>query len=198
MATSSPLFPPELFILLGINFFVALSILTSLFDSPFPMAVPFVSQIAALAGFGQIWVNYAFLPFFIEARFWCSVLYLTVAVTNTVAINVYIAFNKRLLHAAGVFLGAVTIPIMFISLVSISSYVNGTTIPMPAFPIVPLQSLYIVLAVCMGVLGFSAVASLEPRILRKAFGAHRKRGSAPNLLNHVPNRGRRHKTKRRR
>lgn len=60
----SPLFPPELFMLVGINVFVALSLLTSLFDGPFPLAVPYVFQIVALAGFGQIWVNYAFLSSF--------------------------------------------------------------------------------------------------------------------------------------
>jgi len=63
-----PLFPPELFILIAVNVFVALSLLTSLFDKPFPMAVPYVYQIAALAGFGQIWVNYALLFFFLLRR----------------------------------------------------------------------------------------------------------------------------------
>lgn len=64
MEMSFPLFPPELFILVGVNVFVALSLLTSIFDGLFLMRVPYVFQIAALAGFGQIWVNYAFLFFF--------------------------------------------------------------------------------------------------------------------------------------
>mgnify|MGYP007100543708 CR=1 FL=1 len=59
----SPLFPPELFILIGVNVFVAISLLTSIFDGPFPTTLPYVFQIAALAGFGQIWANYAFLFF---------------------------------------------------------------------------------------------------------------------------------------
>jgi hypothetical protein len=182
---SSPLLPPELFILVGINVFVALSLLTSLFDDPFPLAVPYVYQIAGLAGYGQIWVNSALLFSSVEARFWDSVLYLTVAVANTIAVNVYITFNKRLLSAAGVFLGAVTIPTMVISLVSVSSYVNGMAISIPAFPIVPVQSLYIVLAVCVVILGLSAAASLEPGMLGKAFGMHRKHQSVSNSLDNA-------------
>jgi len=57
------LFPPELFILVGVNVFVALSLLASIFDGLFPTAVPYVFQVAAFAGFGQIWVNYTFLFF---------------------------------------------------------------------------------------------------------------------------------------
>lgn len=183
----SPLYPPELFILIGVNIFVAISLLTSLFDRPFPMAIPYVFQIAALAGFGQIWVNYAFLFSFVDTRFWCSVLYLTVAVANTIAVNVYIAFYKRLLSAAGTFLGVVTIPTTFISLVSVSSFVNGIAIPMPVFPIVPLESLYFVLALCVVIMGFSVAASFEPGMLRKAFRMPRMHQSVSSLLDYAPN-----------
>jgi len=51
---------------MGVNVFVALSLLTSIFDGPFPAAVPYVFHMAALAGFGQIWVNYAFLFFLLR------------------------------------------------------------------------------------------------------------------------------------
>ena len=182
-------FPPELFILVGINVFVALSLLTSLFDGPFPLSVPYIFQIAALAGFGLLWVNYTLLAVFVETRFWCSILYLTVTVANTVAVNVYIALSKGLLSAAGVFLSVVTLPTLFISLVSVSSYVNGVAVPMPAFPIVPVQSLYFVLALCIVILGFSAVASLEPGMLGKAFKTHQKRRSIPVVLTVSQTRG---------
>jgi len=172
---SSPLFPSELFIMIGINVFVALSLLTSLFDKPFPTVISYIYQIAALAGFGQFWFNYTFLSPFGEARFWCSLLYLTIAVVNTIAINIYIAIDKKLFGAAGVFLSVVTIPTTFISFLSVSSYVNGIAIPMPPLPIVPMESLYIVFIVCVVILGFSIVASLEPEKLRKMFWIHRKR-----------------------
>jgi hypothetical protein len=179
METPSPLFPAELFILVGINVFVALSLLTSLFDGPFPKAVPYVYEIAALAGFGQIWVSYAFLFFFVEARFWCSLLYLVVALINIVAVNLYIAINKRLLNIAGVFLGVATIPTIFTFFLSISAYVNGTAISMPPLPIVPIESLYLVIVACVVILGFSVIASFRPETLRKAFDVHLKRQPIP-------------------
>lgn len=82
-------------------------------------------------------------------------------------------------------MGVVTIPTMFISFVSVSSFVNGITIPMPAFPIVPVQSLYFVLAVCLVILVFSVAASLEPGMLGKAFGMHREHQSVSSLLDYI-------------
>lgn len=172
---TSPLFPPELFILIGVNVFVAISLLTSIFDGPFPTTLPYVFQIAALAGFGQIWVNYAFLFFFVEARFWCSMLYLTVALTSIIAINLYIVINKKMLSAAGICLGAFTIPIGSLSSLFVSAYVNGMAIPMPWLPIVPLESLYVILVVCMVIFGFSIVVHVEPGMLRKTLRIGRGR-----------------------
>ena len=65
----SPLFPAELFVLIGINIFVSLSMLTSLFDRGFPMVIPYLFSIAAFAGFGQIWVSYTFFSFLLRRVF---------------------------------------------------------------------------------------------------------------------------------
>jgi len=171
------LFPPELFILVGINVFVALSLLTSLFDGSFPKALPYVYMLAALAGFGQIWVNYNFLSFLVDGRFWCSLPYLIVAVANTITLNVYVAVKKRLWSMASAFLGAVTIPVFFASFLSVSVYVNGLTVWMPPLPTLPLESIYAVLVTCTVILGLSVIASIRPETLRKAFDVH---------LNHQP------------
>jgi hypothetical protein len=100
------------------------------------------------------------------------------------------------LSAAGTFLGVVTIPTTFISLVSVSSFVNGMAIPIPVFPIVPLESLYFVLALCVVILGFSVAASLEPGMLGKAFRMPRKHQSVSSLLDYAPNPRRHEETKR--
>jgi len=183
----SPLFPAELFVLIGINVFVALSLLTSIFDRGFPRVIPYIFQIAALAGFGQIWVSYVFLFSFVDARFWCSMLYLGVALINIIIVNVYIAINKKLLSAAGAFLGAVTIPTIFASFLFVSSYVNGLAISIPPLPIVPVESLYIVLVACVVILGFSVIASLERGMLKRMLGVHQKRHMLPSLLNYAAN-----------
>lgn len=178
----SPVFPSELFILIGLNIFVALSLLTSLFDKPFPTVIPYVYQIAALAGFGVSWAGLTFLSSSAEAGFWCSLSYLTIAVANVLATNVYIAISKKSMGATGAFLGAVTIPTTFVSFLSVSCYVNGIAMPMLPLPIVPVESVYIVLVVCAVILAFSMVAALEPKLLGKMFWVHRKRQVTPDLL----------------
>ena len=125
--------------------------------------------------------------FFVETRFWASVLYLAVALIAIISVNLYIALNKKLLNAASAFLGAVTIPTIFISFLSVSAYVNGLAIWMPPFPIVPVEAIWMVVVLCIVILGFSIIASLEPRMLRKTFGIHRKRQLAPTLLNYAVN-----------
>lgn len=182
MEVSFPLFPPELFILVGVNVYVALSLLTSVFDGPFSAAVPFIFQIAALAGFGQIWVNYAFL-FFLEARFWCCMFYLIVALMAVVAINVYIAVVKKLLGATLAFLGILTVPITFLSYFMVSNYVNGLSLSLPWLPVVPVESLYAVLGLCIVILGLSVIVSFQPKTAEKLLKIGQNMGNAPKTHN---------------
>jgi len=104
-----------------------------------------------------------------------------VALTNIVAVNLYLAIYKKLLRAAGVFLATVTIPVSFVSFLSVSNYVNGLPVSLPPLPIVPVESLYIVLVFCALILGLSAVPSLKPQMLRKMFATHQKRQLATTL-----------------
>ena len=166
--------PPEVFMFIGVNVFIAMSLLISIFEEPFPKALPYVFQIAALAGFGQIWANYAFLSGFVEARFWSSMFYLAVAMISVVGINLYVAFRKKLVSSAGILLGAFTIPTSSLSFFLVSAYVNGMAIPMPALPIVPIESLATILVLSMVILGLSILLYLKPDKLKKIFEARRK------------------------
>ncbi len=160
-------FPPELLLFMGIDLFVALSLLAALVEKAFPAVLPYLYHVAALAGFGQIWLNYAFLLPFVEARFWGCLLYLFAALLNIGGVNFYIAFRREMISVAGMFLSLFTIPSFLISLFFVSAFVNGAPIPLPWLPLVPLESLYAVLAICMVTLGLSIVAYIEPSILKK-------------------------------
>jgi hypothetical protein len=175
-------FPPELFVISGLNVFVILSLLTAIFDEIFPKAVPYVLQIAALAGFGQMWVNYSFLSSSPEMRFWCGMLYLTIALATVLAVNFYIAFKKRLLSAAGFFLGAFTIPVTSVSYFFVSSYVNGVAVSIPPLPMVPVEGLYIVFVLCIVILGLSVIMYYEPNALKRMLKMNRKNQNTVRLL----------------
>jgi hypothetical protein len=103
---SAPL-QPEFFALIGIDLFLAMSLLTCPLDKHFPWQLPYLYQLAALAGFGHLLVSREFMLSFGEyMRFWYSLLYLVVALANIVAVNFYLRMVKKLLNYAKIFMAA--------------------------------------------------------------------------------------------
>jgi hypothetical protein len=122
---------PEFFALLGIDLFLAISLLTCLLDRHFPSQLPYLYQLAALAGFGQLLVSKEFIALFDEyTRFWYSLIYLVVALANIVAVNVYLGTVKRLLTYSKVFMATVTFPALTLSALFISDYAQVATYPL--------------------------------------------------------------------
>jgi hypothetical protein len=114
---------PEVFALIGINVFLALSLLAFLLRNRFPRVLLFVYQIAAVIGLGFLVISKVCLAYSEEyVRLWCSFTYLIVALTNVVALNSYVAVAKRLWTIAGVWSGAVTFPSILISAFFVSEY----------------------------------------------------------------------------
>jgi len=164
---ASPLLP-EFFALLGIDVFLAISLITCLLDKHFPSAIPYVYQLAALAGFGQLWVSKGFLTVFgEEMRFWYCIAYLLVAVANVIAVNVYIAVIKKMSILALTLSGTVSFPTILLSIFFVSSYSNGMTLPLPLLPMIPIQIVYVALGLCTAILGAGIMASLKPKALGK-------------------------------
>ena len=122
---------PEFFALLGIDLFLAVSLLTGLLDRHFPWQLPYLYQFAALAGFGQLLVSKGFIEFFGEyTRFWYSLLYLIVALANIVAVNLYLGIVKKLLNYAGVFMITVTFPALSLAVFFLSNYAEVAVHPL--------------------------------------------------------------------
>lgn len=147
MADSAML--PEFFALLSVDIFLLLSLLTCLLEDRFPRVVPYIYQIAALIGFGHLLVSRGFYGFFGEyMRFWYNFFYLLVALGNIVAINLYLAVERKMWALAKAWSGAVTFPITVISLFFVSnySYLQGS-----AFPMLMLQMGLVISTVVMGV-----------------------------------------------
>lgn len=164
---STPLLP-EFFALLGIDVFLAMSLLTCLLDKHFPSAIPYVYQLAALVGFGHLLVSRGFMAVFgIDMRFWYCIVYLLVAVANVIAANVYIAVIKRIRILALTLSGTVSFPTILLSFFFVSSYSNGMALSLPLLPLIPLQVVYVVLVLGAAVLGVGIVVSLKPGVLGK-------------------------------
>jgi hypothetical protein len=135
---------PEFFLLLGIDLFLAMSLLICLLERHFPAHLPYLFQVAALAGFGQLLVSRNFMDLFEDyMRFWYSLIYLVVALASTVSVNVYLGFLKKLLNYARVFLFTVTFPAMSITAFFIASYAQVATHPLVMTPSMPWEGTFI-------------------------------------------------------
>jgi len=156
---------PEFFVLLGIDIFLAISLLTCLFDKHFPPMLPYIYQLASLVGFGNLLVSREFLQIFDEyARFWYSMTYLAIALTNIAAINVYLAFSKKQFTIAKVFLSAVTIPSYLVSMLFINNYAQVATYPILSVPALSMPSVFVaVVALDTLVVGVGVYVFLRPK-----------------------------------
>jgi len=168
----SPL-QPEFFALLGIDLFLAISLLTCLLDRHFPWQLPYVYQLAALAGFGQLLVSKEFLTFFGEyMRFWYSLLYLIVALANIIAVNAYLGIMKKLMNYAKVFLFTVTFPALSLAAFFLSNYAEIAVHPLLMTPQMSWEATFIgIVAFDSLVVGVGTYVFFKPKWWYIAIGA---------------------------
>jgi len=160
---------PEFFALLGIDVFLTLSLLSCLLDDRVPKALPYIYQIAALVGYGHLLISKEFFVIFGEyMRFWYCFIYLIVALSNVVAVNVYFAVARGQWSLAKVWSGAVTFPTVVISMFFVSNYafVQEATLP--------LLTLQIGLVVSALVMGVSICLLLSPEAIKNVFRRERR------------------------
>jgi len=160
---------PEFFALLGIDVFLTLSLLSCLLDDRVPKALPYIYQIAALVGYGHLLISKEFFVIFGEyMRFWYCFIYLIVALSNIVAVNVYFAVARGQWSLAKVWSGAVTFPTVVISMFFVSNY---AFVQEAALPLLTLQIGLVVSALVMGV---SICLLLSPEAMRNVFRRERR------------------------
>ncbi len=169
---ASPL-QPEFFLLLGIDLFLAISLLACLLDKHLPWQLPYLYQVASLAGFGQLIVAKEFMTLFDGyMRFWFSLLYMTVALVNIIAINAYLGIIKKLLNYAKAFLLAVTFPSFSVAVFFLASYANVSTHPMAIMPQFSWEATFIgIVAFDICVIGFGTYLFFKPKWWYIAIGS---------------------------
>jgi len=144
--------------------FLLLSLLSCLLEDRVPKAVPYIYQIAALVGYGHLLISKEFFVVFGEyMRFWYCFIYLIVALSNIVAVNIYFAVVRREWSVAKIWSGAVTFPTVVISTFFVSNY---TSIQQATLPLLTLQ---IGLVVSTVVMGLSICLLLSPEAMRNVF-----------------------------
>jgi hypothetical protein len=156
---------PELFILLGIDLFLATSLLSCLLDKHFPWQLPYLYQVASLAGFGQLIVAKEFMAMFdAYMRFWFSLLYLVIALANIIAINAYLGIIKKMLNYAKAFLLTVTFPSFAVAAFFLASYSAVSTHPIAILPQTSWETAFIgIVALDTFVIGFGTYMFFKPK-----------------------------------
>lgn len=156
---------PEFFMLLGIDFFLATSLLTCIFDKHFPDKLAYLYQLVALAGFGQLLVTREFMASFADyMRFWYSFIYLMIAVANIAALNAYLLFYKKTKTIAKLFSVIATAPTFIISTMFLYNYATETTHPIIPLPQLSLDLMFIsVFAFDTLVVSISIYALIKPK-----------------------------------
>ena len=146
-----------------------LSLLSCLLDDRLPKAIPYIYQIGALIGYGHLLVSKDFFTIFGEyMRFWYCFFYLLIALSNIVAVNIYLAAARGQWGLAKVWSGSVTFPTVVISMFFVSNY---TSIQEATLPLLTLQVGLVVSAL---VIGLSICLLLSPEAMRNVFKKERR------------------------
>jgi len=123
-------YAPELLILYALDMFLVLSIITCLFDSHFPIAVPYFFQLLAIAGTGHMYLSRVFEGMFtVESRFWYSIFYLGAYLASSFAVSAYLFLVKRSSSKGLMFFGGCTFPSTVFGGYIISVFKNELPIP---------------------------------------------------------------------
>lgn len=156
---------PEFFMLLGIDLFLALSLLTAVFDKHFPDKLAYLYQLVALAGFGQLLVTKEFMATFADyMRFWYSALYLAIALTNILGLNAYLYFHRKAITLSKLFALGATTPTLIIATLFLYNYTLDAATPILALPLIPLETMFLSLfAFDLLVVGTSIYVLVKPK-----------------------------------
>ena len=156
---------PEFFMLLGIDLFLATSLLTAIFDKHFPDKLSYLYQLIALAGFGQLLVTKEFMASFADyMRFWYSFIYLAIAASNIMALNAYLYFHKKAATLGKLFSLFATAPTLVISAMFLYNYTLEASSSILVLPLIPLEVMFIsIFAFDTIVVGVSVYVLVKPK-----------------------------------
>ena len=122
---------PELLILYALDMFLVLSIVTVLFDSSFPLAVPYFFQLLSIACTGHMYLSQVFKDMFtLESRFWYSFFYMDAMVLSAFAMSAYLLFVKKSYAKGLMFSGSFTLPAASFGVYLMTFYDNYQTTPL--------------------------------------------------------------------
>jgi hypothetical protein len=141
---------PEFFTLLGIEIFLAISVLSGLLDRQLPSRLQYIFQGLGGLGFAQLLVSIGMFSgpaSTYQIRFWVSIVYLGFALSCVIGTNVYLFVGRRGATVASAFSSAVTVPFLLVSALFISSFLGSRDVTFSPAAISTLAFLMVIVSV---------------------------------------------------
>jgi len=134
----TPTFPPEFFILLGIDIFLGGSVIVIVFDEHFPVGLPYLLDFGALVGFIQLVLGPQYLTGYpAEMQFYYSAAFVVTAIMAILGSNLYVAFVRGRPRIGCAFAITATLPASLSTAFFMADYVNGVSASLPMLPLLP-------------------------------------------------------------
>jgi hypothetical protein len=113
---------PEFFVLLGVSIFLVASIVSALLDRYLPSILQYLFQLAAGAGLGELLLGQGLNG---PTRVWAGIVYLALALSSLVGMNIRLAIVRRRMNIASIFSQMLTVPVVMISALLLSSFLEN-------------------------------------------------------------------------
>ena len=113
---------PEFFIVLGIDIFLAESIICYLLERQLSPILQYLFQGAAIAGLADLLLGQGQLP---STRVWAGIIYLAFALSSLVSVNIRLAIVRRRMSLAPIFSSMLTVPVVMISALFLFSFLQN-------------------------------------------------------------------------
>ena len=151
--------PPELFALVGVFLFLALSLLTYLGEDRFPKKLPYIYQAAASFGLLSLVISRFVLPELEEStRLWYCYGYLIAVLANVIGTNIYLTVPKRQYKTSRKWSAIVTFPSIMISTYLVAQYGLTQASLVPSIEQITVMVSSVAIATCAGILVFKRIS----------------------------------------
>ena len=154
-----PPFPPQLFILLGVDVFLGGSVVAVIFDEHLPTALPYLFDFGSMIGFLQlVFVSRYITTYSVALQFYYCAAFAAVAVVSVLGANLYVALVAKKVKAGLLFAAMASVPFSLTCLYLLSAFVNGISVTLPRLPFVSWTVVWGAFIAASAVLVLAAVA----------------------------------------
>ena len=113
---------PEFFVLLGIDIFLAESIICALLDRQLSSILQYLFQAAGAAGLAELFLGQGLIS---STRVWAGIIYLAFALSSLIGVNIRLAVVRRRMSVAPMFSQMLTVPIVMVSALFLFSFLQN-------------------------------------------------------------------------